>query len=413
MKSSQLVPPRVAVAALGISTALVGWGVFARAQVPEPTTRPNQHRIEGEIYNPTKEPATDERLARLTMPDGFRVERFAEDLKNPRMIAVDRDGTVYVTRREVGDVLMLRDTNGDGRADVQQVVAERPQMHGIAIDRDGRRMYLTTVKEVFAASIQPDGKLSELEMLIDDLPDGGQHPNRTMQVGPDGRLYITVGSTCNACDETNPEHATMLRATPDGQQRTIFARGLRNTLGFAWHPRTGQLWGMDHGIDWLGNDGNREELNLIEEGKHYGWPYVYEDGKPTPHRAPPDGITHEQWAQMTEGPKATYTAHAAPMQLTFYTGNKFPSRYRNSAFIAMRGSWNRNPPVGYEIVEIRFDDRGQPMGIEPFVSGFLQEEAEGRFAHIGRLAGLAEMPDGSLIFCDDTNGNMYRIVYGD
>ncbi len=164
------------------------------------------------------------------------------------------------------------------------MVANRAGAHGLAI-RDGK-LYLATVKEVFVADIQPDGTLGPLKMIIGDLPDAGQHPNRTMAFGPDGMLYISVGSTCNACNESNPENATILRAAPDGKSRTIFASGLRNTIGFDWHPKTGELWGMDHGIDFLGDEVQPEELNRIERGKQYGWPHVWGDGGINPQSTP-------------------------------------------------------------------------------------------------------------------------------
>jgi glucose/arabinose dehydrogenase len=166
---------------------------------------------------------------------------------------------------------MVKDENGDGRADGEPVsVANRSGAHGLAI-HDGK-LYLITVKEVFVADILADGRLGPLTMIIGDLPDAGQHASRTMAFGPDGMLYISVGSTCNACNESNQENATILRASPDGKSRTIFAKGLRNTIGFAWHPVTGELWGMDHGIDFLGDEEQPEELNKIEFSKQYGWP---------------------------------------------------------------------------------------------------------------------------------------------
>ena len=142
---------------------------------------------------------------------------------------------------------------------------------------------------------------------------------------------------------------------------------------------------MDHGIDWLGNDAQREELNRIEQGAGYGWPYIYEDGKQNPQDDPPGGITMEQWDSMSRRPALTYTAHAASMQLAFYRGGMFPAEYQGDAFVAMRGSWNRKPPSGYEIVRIRFRD-GKPEKIEPFVTGFLQQRG-GKHVQLGRLAG--------------------------
>ena len=392
-----------------------GLALFFAAALPVPSAMAQDAgqitdvEIVGHVYKPAQLDPTDAHIQNLQLPDRFRIEKFAEDLGNPRMIAVAEDGTVYVTRREEGDCLMLRDTNGDGRADEQQVVAQKPYMHGIAI-RDGR-IYLAAVTEVYVTDIQEDGTLGALEPIIDNLPDGGQHPNRTIAFGPDGMLYVSVGSTCNSCAETNDENATILRTSPDGSQRTIFASGLRNTIGFDWHPETDALWGMDHGTDWLGDDEQQEELNRLIEGKKYGWPYVYADGKINPADEPPNGTTSQEWAEQSEEPVLLHTAHSAPMQMAFYTGAQFPEDYRNDAFVAMRGSWNRKPPSGYEVVRIDFQD-GEPVAIEPFLTGFLIGREDGSHAIFGRPVGLAAMPDGSMLIGDDTNGVIYRIAYG-
>lgn len=195
------------------------------------------------------------------------------------------DGSIYVSRREQGDVLLLKDADGDGKADGEpKVVATRPGTHGIAIK--GKKFYLATVKEVFSADIKPDGGLGPLTMIVGDLPDSGQHPNRVVEVGPDGMLYLSVGSTCNACSESNPENAAMLRMSPDGKSRTIFASGLRNTIGYDWHPQTGELWGLDHGIDFLGDEVQPEELNKLELGKKHGWPHVWGGRRHQPPKHP-------------------------------------------------------------------------------------------------------------------------------
>src|SRR4051812_10679016 len=169
--------------------------------------------IVGHVLEPKKLPPKD-LIKNLAVPKGFEINVFAEGLVNPRMIAVADNGNVYVTRRDAGDVIKLVDSNNDGVADGQEVVANRPGMHGIAID--GSTVYLVTVNDIYKAAIQPDGKFGALERLVDDLPDGGQHPNRTLAVGPDGKLYVSVGSTCNACNETSPESATMLQMNKDG-----------------------------------------------------------------------------------------------------------------------------------------------------------------------------------------------------
>lgn len=363
-------------------------------------------------YNETATIApTNQRIKSLKLPAGFSIAKYAE-ITNPRMLAVSPDGTVYVSQRDPGTLTMLKDTNGDGAADIQKVVAEKKQMHGVYI-ADGK-IYLATVKEVFVADINRDGTLGELKMLIDDLPDGGQHPNRTLAV-QNGKIWISVGSTCNACHETDIESATMLTTDLNGQNRKIYASGLRNTIGFGWHPTSKKLFGMDHGIDWLGDNDQREELNELTEGKKYGWAYVYADGKLNPQDQVPKelGLTNADWAKQSVNPVLLYTAHSAPMQMAFYTGNMFPAEYKNDAFVAMRGSWNRIPPSGYEVVRIRFDQSGNPTKIEPFLTGFLVKGGapDGKDAHIARIAGLAQMTDGAMLVSDDTNNIIYRISY--
>ncbi|MFP5077886.1 YbhB/YbcL family Raf kinase inhibitor-like protein [Rhizobium sp. YIM 134829] len=363
-------------------------------------------QITTNVFKPNKVLPTSERIGALKLPDGFSVAPFAQGLGNARIVAVSDEGFVYVSRREEGDVLLLKDEDGDGKADGPPVtVANRAQAHGLAIK--DKTLYLATVKEVFSAEIKPDGTLGPLTMIIGNLPDSGQHPNRTLAFGPDGMLYISVGSTCNACNESNPENATLLRATPDGKSRTIFASGLRNTIGFDWNPETGALWGLDHGIDLLGDEVQPEELNRIERGKQYGWPHVYGAGDIYPQSTPIGGVTKQQWRDQSEPMVIGYTAHAAPMQMAFLKGGSFPDDYAGDAFATMRGSWNRNPASGYEVVRIHFE-KGEPKSMEPFLTGFL---TDGGKTHFARPVGLAFAKDGALLVSDDTNGVLYRIAY--
>ncbi|WP_314032702.1 PQQ-dependent sugar dehydrogenase [Xanthocytophaga flava] len=360
--------------------------------------------VEGHVFHPVQEQATDQNVAQLKVPANFTVSKFAENLGKPRMLAVGSDGQVYFTDRDAGTVTLLRDTNSDGKSDQSQVVANKPNMHGITIHNN--QMYLVTVHEVFSAAINNDGTLGTLKMLISDLPDAGQHPNRTIAFGPDGKMYITVGSTCNACAEPNAENATILQANADGSNRKIFASGLRNTIGFGWHPQTQKMYGMDHGIDWLGDREQQEEVNLLEQGKFYGWPYIYGDGKFNP-QPPPEDSTYEQYLAKTTLPLLQYEAHSAPLAMVFYTGSQFPSEYQTDAFVAMRGSWNRRDPVGYKVVRLHFEN-GQPTRFEDFLTGFL---INNNTSHFGRLAGLTVHTDGSLLVSDDTNGVIYRVSY--
>jgi Raf kinase inhibitor-like YbhB/YbcL family protein len=387
--------------------SLLGVAIAADAQQQAKTV---DEPISANVYELAKLEPSPERVAGLKVPEGFQVTRFAE-IQNPRWLLTAPDGVVYVSQRDPGTLTMLKDTNGDGVADVQKVVAKRPHLHGLALR--GNDLYFVTINELYVARRNADGILGEPRLLIKDLPDAGQHPNRTISFGPDNMLYISVGSTTNAADERDPEAATILRATPDGKTRKIFASGLRNTIGFGWHPVTRQMWGMDHGIDYMGNDRPREELNELLENTRYGWPFVSNDDIISPHPKPPAPYTPEKWAEMSRKPVLTYTAHSAPLQMAFYTGSQFPAEYKNDAFVCMRGSWNRKPAAGYEIVRIRFSPEGRPTSIEPFLTGFLVPgSAEGgKDGHIGRLCGLAQWNDGSLLFTDDTNNTIYRLAY--
>ena len=378
---------------------------FWDAMVPETDKEETATQVEGYVFYPAVQAATEANVAQLRVPAGFTINKFAEGVGKPRILVVNSNGNVYTSDREAGVVVMLTDANGDGIAEDKKTVATLKQVHGLTIYNG--KMYMVTVNEVYEATMNADGTLGQPKMLINDLPDGGQHPNRTIAFGPDKKMYITVGSTCNSCVEPNPELATILRADEDGSNRKIFAKGLRNTIGFGWHPETSELWGMDHGIDWLGDNEQKEEVNQIKQDAHYGWPYIYGEGKYNPGTRPTGDTTYQQYLQKTTLPSLTYQAHSAPMSMAFYTGSMFPGEYKNDAFVAMRGSWNRSTPVGYRIVRMHFEN-GKPVRFDDFVTGFIVNNNR---AHFGRLVGVAMHKDGSLLFSDDTNGVIYRVAY--
>jgi glucose/arabinose dehydrogenase len=373
--------------------------------IPETDKEVTESQVEGYVFRPALVPASDENVNQLKVPAGFKVNKFSEGLGKPRILAVGPNGEVYTSDREAGIVIMLKDANNDGVAEEKKTVATLKQIHGLTI-HDGK-MYMVAVKEVYSANINGDGTLGDPVMLINDLPDGGQHPNRTIAFGSDGKMYLTVGSTCNSCAESNKENATILQANADGTGRKVYASGLRNTIGFGWHPETNEMWGMDHGIDWLGDDEQKEEVNLIKQGADYGWPYIYGEGKYNPGTRPEGDSTYQQYLQKSTLPALTYQAHSAPMSMAFYTASKFPAEYKNDAFVAMRGSWNRSSPVGYKVVRMHFEN-GKPVRFDDFLSGFVVNKNK---AHFARLVGVAVHTDGSLLVSDDTNGVIYRVSY--
>lgn len=403
--------------------ALYGGG--ASAQLP-PGDGPNT--VSTVMLEPSPVKFDESLLSQLQLPPGFKVNVFAKDMQHVRWLQVASNGDVYVSRPKQADVLLLRDVDRDGRMDSQRIVAQNiKNVHGLLL-KDGK-LFMASDKKVLAADVQADGALASPRVLVDDLPDGSQHPYRTLAAGSDGFLYVTVGSQCNNCVETNPEAATVLRMRPDGTARSVYARGLRNTLGFAFNPVGGTLYGFDHGSDDRGDDVPPEELNAIEPNKHYGWPFCWGDKQlDMKQQNDPEGSTRADFCPTTEAPALMTTAHSAPIGFVFYTASQFPADYRNSAFVAMRGAWNRGQPSGYKVVRVRFDGQGKPQSIEDFVTGWLMpspppnlmqpgagpaaEQAKAkRPAQFGRIAGLAVATDGSLLIAEDQNGVIYRVSY--
>lgn len=392
---------RVRLAALALGATLVAPLLHQGPAVGAPLPPPG-----GTINEPEPLPWTPQVAGVLTAPAGFEVTTYASGLGNPRFMAVASDGTVYVTRRKTGDVVALLDSNGDGVSErTVKVAYGLPLVNGITIR--GGKLYVATENQVRVAPIVAPGKVGRWRALVDGLPDAGQHPNRTLAFGPEGKLYVTIGSLCNACTNRDPQTATILRFTADGKGRQVFARGLRNTIGFGWVPGTSTLYGMDHGSDWRGDDQPPEELNRIEPSGNYGWPWCFADKQVDPYiSGQPDPFTKGRYCRATKAPELTYTAHSAPLAMMWSTSTSFPLEYRGDAFVAMRGSWNRSEPAGYKVVRVLFDG-DRPVGFEDFLTGFLTPDATGTY---GRPVGLAQLPDGSMLVGDDTNGAVYRVA---
>lgn len=335
----------------------------------------------------------------LKVPDGWTVKIAASGLGKPRMLYYTPSGNMYVTRRDTGDVLLLKDTNNDSVFDeVKTVVAEFKGVHGITMKDN--LLYLCNNNELRQYRMNADGTLWDKKMLFNDMPSAGQHPNRTMDFGPDGKLYISIGTLCNDCKESDREAASLVQIDPVTWKRTIYASGLRNMIGFDWHPQTGELWGVDNGGDAKGDDWPPEELNLIKEGKNYGYPFAYAKKEVDRSREDPAGDSKDKLVENTEPSMMEFQAHMAPIGYKFFPSG---TPYSGDALVNWHGSWNRSKPVGFKVQRIKFSN-GKPVGAEDFLTGFLKGKT--RF---GRPAGVAIAANGTVYISDDANGVLYSI----
>jgi glucose/arabinose dehydrogenase len=351
-------------------------------------------------------PFSEALLAQLKKPAGFSVDVFARDLGSPRLMAVAPDGSVYVTRRGSGDVLRLRDADGDGRAEVTSMVAQGIDgVHGVAVQ--GNKLFLASTRYVFAGTLSADGSVAMPMAVVLDLPMGGEHPDRSIGFGPDGKLHISVASSCDVCVESNAEQATMLQTAADGTGRAILARGLRNSIGFGWHPTTGELWAAEEGSGPRGGTTPPDELNRITQGSHYGWPYCFGKRQVDGMIADPEGVSKDAFCRNTQSPALELGTRGSPFALAFYNGTQFPMEYRGDALVALRGNIGSAPLSGLKVIRVRFGN-GQPSMVEDFVSGFA---VEGGSAYFARPAGLVVAADGALLLSDDANGIIYRVSY--
>jgi glucose/arabinose dehydrogenase len=331
----------------------------------------------------------------LRVPDGFHVSVFADKLQGVRYLALGPGNAIYASQPASGVIVKLTDANRDGLADSAVNVARG--LHGpFGIAFRGDTMYVAEERDVLR--FDPNGGTPAT--IISDIPSGG-HSTRTILFGPDGKLYLSVGSSCNICDERDSLRAAVSQFNRDGSGGRIFARGLRNTVGMAFNSTTGELWGNNNDRDNLGDDVPPEHVNILKDGKDYGWPKCYLPGKPNPEYGSAD-------CSQIEPPVATVQAHSAPLGLAFYTGTQFPGEYRGDAFMTLHGSWNRTVPTGAKVVRVKVDSTGRhATGVEDFVVGWQLPDG----SRWGRPVGLLVLPDGSLLVSDDTGGKIWRVTY--
>lgn len=333
----------------------------------------------------------------LFAPAGTCINVFAADLRQPRMLLV-RNGWILVSEPRAGRIIALRDENGDGVADRRQVFAanlDRP--HGLADHAEGV-VVAETGRVLLLVDLDNDFVAEKTQVLTDDIPAGGGHWTRSLARGVDGKLYLSVGSDCNACLEQDPRRGTILTVDEQKGETRIFAIGLRNSVGLAIQPSTGELWASDNGRDMLGDDLPPDEVNHIIPGGDYGWPWCYGKRVPDPELGSP------QRCRTTIPASVELPAHVAPLGLTFGAGLKGPSGWQDDLFLAEHGSWNRSVPVGYQLVRIPFAGgipTGPPVAL---VTGWLRG---GRAW--GRPVDVTVGPDGALYVSDDRAQVIYRI----
>ncbi len=342
-------------------------------------------------------------LQSIKMPAGFSIEVYAE-VENARSLALAPDGTVFVGNRNEDKVYAIKDTDGDNKADKKWILASGLNMpNGVAF-KDGD-LYIAEVSRITRIKnvLSKLGNPGKPEVVNDQFPTETHHGWKYIAFGPDGKLYVPVGAPCNICESKKPIYASITRMNADGSGVEVYASGVRNTVGFTWHPDSQHLWFTDNGRDMMGDDIPPCELNTATKpGQHFGYPYCHAGTIKDPEFG--DKRACSEFVQ----PARALGAHVAPLGLKFYTGNMFPTTYRKQIILAEHGSWNRSKKSGYKLSLARVDANGQVTSYETFAEGWLNQETQKVW---GRPVDVLMVPDGSLLVSDDHAGVVYRISY--
>jgi len=348
----------------------------------------------------------DVKLEQIKLPEGFKIEVWAADIPNARSMAISENGIVFVGNRQEKNVYALVDENADGKADFKFILAEGLRMPNGVAYKNGD-LYVAEVSRILRfKDIKNNLATPKFEVVYDGYPTDGHHGWKFIAFGPDGMLYVPVGAPCNICEKENPMYASITRldVSQPGAKPEVYAHGVRNTVGFAWHPQSKELWFTDNGRDMMGDDVPDCELNrATAKGQHFGYPYWHAGTVKDPEFG-----SKGKEASAYIAPAAKLGAHTAPLGIRFYTGGMFPEGYKNNAIIAKHGSWNRSKKSGYEVVMAKIDGSGKVIGQEVFASGWLNPATQDVW---GRPVDVQELPDGSLLISDDMANCIYRVRY--
>ena len=353
----------------------------------------------------------DELLKKINLPDGFKIDVYASDVENARSMTISPSGTVFVGNRKADNVFALVDNDRDGKVDKKYLITDKlTNMPNGVVFHNGN-LYVAEVNKIWLfedveknlQKIDAVGYYPEEPILISDkFPSDKHHGWKYISIGPDNKLYVPVGAPCNICESKDEIYSTITRMDLDGKNQEIYARGVRNTVGFTWHPETGEMWFTDNGRDMLGDNYPPCELNRVQvPNKHYGYPYCHGGDISDPEfgsKYPCDDFVK---------PVQNLGPHVAPLGLKFYDGNMFPDEYKGDVFIAEHGSWNRTKKIGYRISRVKIENN-KSLGYEPFIYGWLDKDKNDAW---GRPVDIVFLEDGSMLISDDYANVIYRVTY--
>ena len=363
------------------------------------------------IVNPSLNLEIDSFLEKIILPEGFEIKIYADDVENARSMAISPSGTIFVGNRNEDNVFALKDTDGDNVIDKKYLITNKLKNmpNGVAF-HDGD-LYVAEVNKIWkfenieenlSYADKFDEYLEEPILISDDFPSDRHHGWKYISFGPDGKLYVPVGAPCNICESRNEIYASITRMNSDGSNREIYVKGVRNTVGFTWHPETKQLWFTDNGRDMLGDNIPPCELNKVtEKDQHFGYPYCHGNDIGDPEFGGKYSCSDFVMPVQNLGP------HVAPLGLKFYTGKMFPDEYKGDIFIAEHGSWNRSKKIGYRISRVKIENN-KSVGYETFIYGWLDDDEQEAW---GRPVDILILEDGSMLISDDKANVIYRVTY--